>query len=238
MSGSLRHRQHKLSLGGLEKEFAMPFTHSYGEKIHFETEGDGLPLVLQHGIFGSIEDWYEYGYVAELKHLFRLVLIDSRAHGKSGKPHNIESYSPKIHADDIAQVLDDLNIRKCHYLGFSQGGRFGYFLARYHPERILSLIVLGMDPYPTDKDEEKRIREAAESIDVWGPQIPNIPETHKNRLLENDKKALVASASHPWPDDSRVLDSLDVPCLVLCGDQDTLFENAKHGASENQNTTS
>ena len=212
----------------------MPYTLSYGEKIHYETEGDGLPLVLQHGFFGSIEDWYEYGYVAELKHLYRLVLIDSRAHGESGKPHNIESYSPKIHADDSIQVLDDLNIRKCHHLGFSQGGRFGYFIARFHPERLLSLIVLGEHTDPIDIDEE--IMDAIESMDDWVPKIPNITDKHKNRLLKNDRQALVAASGHPWPDDSQVLDSLDIPCLVLCGDRDECFETAKRAASENKKT--
>ena len=215
----------------------MPFTFSYEEKIHYEIEGDGPPLVLQHGGFGSIEDWYEYGYVAGLKQHFRLVLIDARAYGESGKPHDKKKYSPEIHARDIVSVLDDLNISKCHYLGFSLGGRIGYWVARFHPQRLLSLIVLGMDPYPWDMDRMNQLIEATETLDDWVPTDANLSDSHKARWLKNDKQALAASMSYPLPDDSQVLKFLDIPCLVLCGDQDGSFEDAKRNASERQHTT-
>jgi len=144
----------------------MPYAISHGEKIHYHVEGDGPPLVLQHGGYGSMEDWYEYGYITELKHRFRLVLIDARAHGKSGKPYDSEKYSPELHAGDVVAVLDETKVARCHYLGFSLGGRIGYWLARFYPQRLLSLMVLGMDPYPWDLNRVNQLRQAAETIDV------------------------------------------------------------------------
>jgi len=91
-----------------------------------------------------------------------------------------------------------------------------------------------MYPYPTT--DENMSRAAVESMDDWVPEIPNISDRHKNRLLENDRQALFAAASNPWPDDTLVLDSLDAPSLVLCGDRDEMFENAKRAAGQNQNT--
>jgi pimeloyl-ACP methyl ester carboxylesterase len=207
----------------------VPFTLSHGEEIHYQAEGNGQPLVLQHGGFGSIEDWYEYGYVDRLKDHFLLVLIDARAHGKSGKPYDVEKYSPELHASDVVAVLDEINIPRCHYLGFSLGGRIGYWMLRFYPERIRSLLVFGMDPYPWDM---RQVRQAAETIDVWGPMVPNIADKHKARLLDNDRLALVASMSTPWPDDSQILQSIAIPCLIVCGDREGVFDHAKRSASE------
>jgi pimeloyl-ACP methyl ester carboxylesterase len=212
----------------------MPYTLSHGEKIHYQIEDDGPSLVLQHGGFGSIEDWYEYGYVTALKSRFQLVLIDARAHGKSEKPHDVKKYSPELHASDVVAVLDKIKVSRCHYLGYSLGGRIGYWVATFYPDRLRSLMVFGMHPYPFEKSE---IMQSAETIDVWAPMVPNISEKHKLRLLENDKEALLASYSTPWPDESHILRSLTIPCLIVCGDCEGDFEDTKRSASESSGAT-
>ena len=121
----------------------MPYTVNSSVRIHYHTEGDGPPLVLQHGGFGSIEELVRIWICQRLKDRFRLVLMDDRAHGRSGKPHDPEQYSPRLRAGDVAAVLDEINIAKCYYLGFSLGGRMGFWLARYYPDRLLSSMVLG-----------------------------------------------------------------------------------------------
>lgn len=45
----------------------MPYVSNKGVRIHYEVEGEGPPLVLQHGSAGSLEDWHEFGYVEALK---------------------------------------------------------------------------------------------------------------------------------------------------------------------------
>lgn len=212
----------------------MPYVQNHGVKIHYQIEGDGPALILQHGGFGSIEDWYEYDYVERLKNLFRLVLIDARAHGKSGKPYQVEKYTQELHAGDVIAVLDAIEVRKCHFLGFSLGGRIGYWVAGFYPDRLRSLMVFGMDPYPWDRSQ---VRKAAETIDAWGPTVTNISEKHKARWLKNDKRALVASYSPPWPDDSHILRTLKIPCLIVSGDREGVFEDAKRSASESKNAT-
>ena len=47
-----------------------------GVRIRYQLEGDGLPLVLQHGYGNTLESWYELGYVDALKDKYRLILID------------------------------------------------------------------------------------------------------------------------------------------------------------------
>ena len=59
----------------------MPYANNQEVRIHYRVEGDGIPLVLQHGFSDSLESWYEMGYVEPLKHDYRLILIDARGHG-------------------------------------------------------------------------------------------------------------------------------------------------------------
>jgi len=45
----------------------MPYARNDGVAIHYRTEGEGVPLVLQHGSSQSLEDWAEFGYAQELR---------------------------------------------------------------------------------------------------------------------------------------------------------------------------
>ena len=51
---------------------------SHGIKIHYQIEGTGPPLILLHGMFDSIESWYDNGYVDKLRTEYKLILIDQR----------------------------------------------------------------------------------------------------------------------------------------------------------------
>ncbi|MEE8290616.1 MAG: hypothetical protein V3R80_03965 [Candidatus Tectomicrobia bacterium] len=45
----------------------MPYVENAGVSIHYHVEGDGSPLVLQHGLTSSLQHWYAYGFVEELQ---------------------------------------------------------------------------------------------------------------------------------------------------------------------------
>lgn len=124
----------------------MPFALNNYHKIHYEVEGTGDCLVLQHGFYGSIADWYEFGYVEALKQRFKLIMIDSRGHGQSDKPYEPDQYSLKLRALDVVAVLDALGIEKCHYMGYSMGGWIGFGLMRWRPERFRSFIINAAHP--------------------------------------------------------------------------------------------
>ena len=72
----------------------MPYLTNNAVAIHYRVEGEGSPLILQHGFTDSSESWYELGYVAALKSKFRLILPDTRGHGQSDKPHDPRAYTP------------------------------------------------------------------------------------------------------------------------------------------------
>lgn len=99
----------------------VPYTHNAGLQIHYEVEGDGPPLILCHGSFGSLDDWRDFGYVDALKVRRKLILIDARGHGKSDKPHDPSCYSLASRVSDFVAVLDTLRIPKADFMGYSMG---------------------------------------------------------------------------------------------------------------------
>jgi pimeloyl-ACP methyl ester carboxylesterase len=120
---------------------AMPYCDNEGVSIYYEVEGEGPPLVLLHGLSGSLELWRDAGYVEALKDDYQIILIDARGHGKSDKPHDPEAYRLDLMVADVVAVLDDLQLGKAHFLGFSMGGLIGWGIAKHTPERFHSLLI-------------------------------------------------------------------------------------------------
>ena len=100
----------------------MPFADNQGVRIHYETEGYGVPVVLQYGQYFPLNIWYEHHYVRVMKDDCRLILVDARGHGDSDKPHDPAAYQMERMASDIVAVLDALHLEKAHYMGYSSGG--------------------------------------------------------------------------------------------------------------------
>jgi pimeloyl-ACP methyl ester carboxylesterase len=130
----------------------MPYANNRGIRIHYEVEGQGPPLVLQHGLSGYLDRWREFGQVEGLKNDYQLVLVDARGHGDSDKPHHTEAYQLELMVGDVVAVLDDLGISKAHYFGYSMGGRIGLGIAKHAHERFHSLILGGASPYRNEAE--------------------------------------------------------------------------------------
>jgi pimeloyl-ACP methyl ester carboxylesterase len=124
-----------------EREDAMQGTaiSQDGTPIAFEVEGSGPPLVLLHGFGGEGRDWHEKGYVNRLTALRRRVItLDARGHGKSGKPHRASDYADYKRAQDVAAVLDVLGLQRADLHGYSMGGWIAINAARCFPRRVRS----------------------------------------------------------------------------------------------------
>lgn len=81
--------------------FIIPYANNQGARIHYQVEGEGSALVLLHGFSGSLQDWYEFGYVERLKKKHRLILVDARGHGASDKLHEPKDYTLERHRQKI-----------------------------------------------------------------------------------------------------------------------------------------
>jgi len=121
----------------------MPRVVNKGVSINYRVEGSGPPIVFGHGLTSSSDVWYERGFVAALKPKYRLVLIDTRGHGQSDKPHDPQSYTTEKCASDIVAVLDDLGMKTATYWGYSQGGQYGYALAQHALDRVACFVIGG-----------------------------------------------------------------------------------------------
>jgi pimeloyl-ACP methyl ester carboxylesterase len=210
----------------------MPYANNGGIAIHYRTEGQGQPLVLQHGTTGSWQDWFELGYAQELRRNYRLILVDARGHGASDKPHDPVAYALALRAGDVVSVLDDLGIGQAHYFGYSLGGWIGFGLARYAPERLSSLILGGAHAYAEDmqpfRDHMPRDLQAfmASMEKVYGSALsPAVRE----RLQQNDLEALLIM-TQDRPPMGDLLPLIAVPCLLFAGDTDPRFEKVQECA--------
>jgi len=108
-------------------------------QLHHQTLGQGQPLVLLHGLFGSADNW---GSVA--KHFAQdceVISVDLRNHGRS--PHS-DSQTYAEMADDLLQLCDMLGLPQIHLLGHSLGGKVAMQFATQYPKKVSKLIVVDM----------------------------------------------------------------------------------------------
>lgn len=215
----------------------MPYANNQGVRIHYQVTGDGSPLVLQHGFNASVEDWYEFGYVEKLNQEHRLILVDARGHGTSDKPHEPEAYELKRLVSDIVVVLDDLQVIKAHYLGYSMGGWIGFGMAKYASARLDSLIIGGAQPY--GKSFVHARETLSNGIEAWVAEVKGwglySPEALA-RTRNNDVHALLA-AIQDRPDMSDILPSMNMPCLLYAGSADDQRDPIEQCAGELSNAT-
>ncbi len=200
-------------------------------RLYYEVAGDGPEaLVLQHGYSDSLETWREYGYIDALTPDYRVVLIDARGHGKSDKPHTPESYELSETTADVVAVLDAIGVDRAHFYGVSMGGRYGFGMACYAPERLRTLMIGCYQPgfvaSRVDAFIEFMQAGAAAFIPAWEAQGP-VSDALKQRLASNDAEALIAcqiQRTHRTDEDkiASSLLKLTSPYQLICGDQDTL----------------
>lgn len=128
----------------------MPTFNSDGVEIAYtdespgETAGD--PILLIHGFASNAAtNWADTGWIRFLlREGFRVVSIDNRGHGGSGKLYDPALYGAPLMAEDARRLLDHLGIAKADVMGYSMGARITAFLAMRHPERVRSAIFAGL----------------------------------------------------------------------------------------------
>ena len=128
-----------------------------GTRVHFEDEGgDGTPVVLHGGIIDSVDLVRESKIAQALQELpkdeFRLIYVAHRGVGHSDKPHEVEAYTMPLRVADAVAVLVELGIERAHFIGNSWGGRLGFGIGEHAPERVLSLVIGGQQPYAIDPE--------------------------------------------------------------------------------------
>jgi pimeloyl-ACP methyl ester carboxylesterase len=114
-----------------------------GVALHYETVGDGEPLLWLHGFMGAGADWKHIFH--EPPDGFRLLAPDLRGHGASTNPSG--EFSFRQAADDVGALLHHLGLEKVHAIGVSGGGIVLLHMATAAPSRIASMAIVSAPPY-------------------------------------------------------------------------------------------
>jgi DNA-binding SARP family transcriptional activator/pimeloyl-ACP methyl ester carboxylesterase len=120
-------------------------------RIAYQVVGGGpVDLVLVHGWVCTFQPGWEYPKLAafyrRLASMGRLILFDKRGTGLSDRvsPERLPDLETRM--DDVRAVLDSVGSQRAALLGLSEGGAMSTLFAATHPERTLSLILMGTFP--------------------------------------------------------------------------------------------
>lgn len=211
---------------------------SNGVKIHYVVRGKGEPVLLIHGFLGDLQmNWVYPGILYKLAKDHRVVALDCRGHGKSGKPHDAKKYGTEM-VDDAVRLLDHLKIKKAHIVGYSMGALLTAKLATEHPDRVLSATLGGggvipegigegfLDELADAMEKGKGMTALLEMLTPPGKAKATAEQMQamKRLFAGNDKKAL-AAVIRGWKDFSvseKKLKANRVPMLALIGANDPL----------------
>jgi pimeloyl-ACP methyl ester carboxylesterase len=115
-----------------------------GTPLAYRLLGDsGTPVVFVHGSLGDLNDWD--AQVAAFAQTHRVLVYSRRYHPPNPPQDDDQTYSPMLHADDLAALLLQLDLAPAHVVGSSYGAYTALVLALEHPELVRS-VVLGEPP--------------------------------------------------------------------------------------------
>ncbi|HYA90636.1 MAG TPA: alpha/beta hydrolase [Thermodesulfobacteriota bacterium] len=218
-----------------------------GIEIHYELHGQGDPLVLIMGLRRNIEWWYRQ--ISTLSKHFKVLVFDNRGAGRTDKPKM--DYSIQLFADDTAGLMEALGISKANVLGVSMGGYIAQELALNYPDRVKRLVLACTGP-----GGERAVLASPERLKKFTANEGLTPEEilrkdmdiyFSDEYLKKNREEMEGfiklSLRYYQPPDAferqfaaclrhdtvNRLSRLDVPTLILTGDDDPLVpsENSK-----------
>ena len=110
-------------------------------ELFYSKEGNGSPLVIVHGLYGSSDNWLNIGKRLAEKHT--VYMVDQRNHGHS--PFS-ESHTFNDMRSDLEEFFEAHNIEKAILLGHSMGGKVAMWFAADFPEKVEKLVIADIAP--------------------------------------------------------------------------------------------
>lgn len=210
----------------------MPTLQANGIEIGYDVEGSGPPLILLHGATSLARE----DFAAQLPSLtksFMVHLPDARGHGRT-RWDAAQGFRYDWLVDDLAAFVDALGLETFHVLGFSMGAMTALQFGARSPERLRSLVVVGittlreprasvgrrlMDPErilarePDFAATLARRHDAGQGVGAWQRLLPAI-------AADIAAQPLLTPAE---------LHRIECPAMVVCGDRDP-FVPPEHAA--------
>lgn len=201
--------------------------------LHYKKLGEGPPLFILHGLFGMLDNWMTLARKFALE--YSVYLFDLRNHGKS--PHS-DDFDYYLMAEDVEEMMRELELSEVHILGHSMGGKVAMQFAVRNAASVKSLTIVDIAPkdYPAGHE---MIFEAFSAVDIDGLQsrkqaeqsmeaiildagvrlflLKNLHRSGKNYKwkanvsgIEDSYENVIVNSLSPW-------DSYDGPCLFIKG---------------------
>lgn len=163
----------------------MPIAHVNDTTIYYEDRGAGRPLVFVHGLGATHAMWEPQ--VQSFRHLNRVITLDTRGSGQSGR---LVGWNSILHrqAADLAALLDQLDIEQVVLCGVSYGGVFAQRFALDYPDRCTALIV-------ADSFSDTHIR----SLKMLGVMVANYQFAPAYLLPGRWLVPVIRKQYAPWP---------------------------------------
>ena len=104
-------------------------------ELHFKKIGEGAPLIILHGLFGTLDNWSSVSKTLAEK--YTVYLVDQRNHGRS--PQSNE-FSYQLMASDLKEFIEQHHIVNPTIMGHSMGGKTAMKFACQNPTMLKDLI--------------------------------------------------------------------------------------------------
>lgn len=203
----------------LSHDIKSGYAHINGINMYHEIYGDGEPLVLIHGGGSTIQS--SFGRIIPLIAKSRkIVAMELQAHGRTNDRDAPESFEQD--ADDVAALLQYLDIKKASFFGFSNGGNTAMQIAIRHPQ-IVQKIILGSTIYKREELFEGFFEGMQQATIDHMPQVlkdaflqVNPNKDQLQVMFEKDRGRMLHFKDFP----AAALHSIKVPVFVIAADKD------------------
>ena len=198
--------------------------------------GNGYPIVMLHSFNHSKLMW-GYHIPRFIEEGYRIIAPDLRGHGDNKL--NGRKMSVELFADDIIQLLDELKVGKAAFIGSSAGGYVLLEIWKRRPGIISSMVLAGSKAQADSKEIADRRRRQIDTLlkQDFSKYLDNVQSRLSKNTIERkpwvldlvrcmsanmEKDAIVGAleALINKPDHTDILHTINVPTLIICGEED------------------
>lgn len=222
-----------------------------GIKLAYEDRGQGDTVVLLHGYCGSSAYWEIVSPL--LAQSYRVIAPDLRGHGGTDAP--VGACTIDLMADDVAELLEKLEVEKYTLLGHSMGGYIALSIAERFPERLNGFGLIHSTAFPDSEEAKEKRLQAVSKINTSGITsfvdglVPGLfaermritAQRYVNRAIEigygtpPHGASGAALAMREREDRRDVLSETKLPVLLIAGENDDIIPQERTFTAEGDN---
>lgn len=166
-------------------------------RLNFIEIGSGQPMVILHGLFGSLDNWMTIARRFAKNH--QVFLVDQRNHGKSG---HIDEHTYEAMSEDLLSFFEEHDLTNVLLVGHSMGGKTAMQFAIDHSEKLDRLVVVDIGPQGYEVHHDLIIR-SMQSLDL--DKITSRKEAEEDlatMIEQNDTRQFLLKNLHRTKADS------------------------------------